>query len=232
MTTVVGRGKEVSEKSLELNVCAEILQYVRSWPGCERALWLGLTQAQERRAGIDELLRNAGPSVALMFQFKAPWAKPQVDTLYQFSINEQQHESLEQLAGRYPDDVYYVFPLYRTWAKADRDAPDLVQDTWLTPVASMPLAMLRLQSTPTTGRHRVELRRVGSDITVIAHSPQVIGQAINAKDYLSQIDRGQSLVAGLAGVPAVQLREWAETVDNQRAPLRFRGLSALLIPLA
>ena len=44
MTTVVGPDKEVSEKSLELNVYAELLQHIRSWPGYERALWVGLTQ--------------------------------------------------------------------------------------------------------------------------------------------------------------------------------------------
>ena len=69
---MVGRGKEVSEKSLELNVCAEFLQYIRRWPGCRGALWFGLTQAQERRMGLDELIRNVGPGYAIMLQFKAP----------------------------------------------------------------------------------------------------------------------------------------------------------------
>ena len=61
MTTIAGPTKEVSEKSLELNVCAETLQYIRAWPGCQRALWLGLTQRQERRTGLDELIRSVGP---------------------------------------------------------------------------------------------------------------------------------------------------------------------------
>ena len=90
MTTIAGQGKEVSEKSLELNVCAELLQYIRSWPGCGKALWLGLTQAQERRAGIDELISNVGVGFSLMLQFKAPWPSSRVDDLYKFSINERQ----------------------------------------------------------------------------------------------------------------------------------------------
>ena len=131
MVNVAGPGKEVSEKSLELNVCAELLQHVRSWPGCEKALWFGLTQAQERRKGLDELIRNVGPGVSLMLQFKAPWPTSRVDDLYKFSINERQHEALEQLAGQRPKAVQYVFPLYSKWSKADRYAPDLAQDTWL-----------------------------------------------------------------------------------------------------
>ena len=166
MTTIVGPGKEVSEKSLELNVCAELLQYIRSWPGCQRALWLGLTQRQERRTGLDELIRNVGPGFSLMLQFKAPWPSSIVDGLYKFSINERQHEALEQLANRYPEAVYYVFPLYSKWLKADKHAPDLAQDTWLVPVSSMPLSLLTALSTPKSGRHRVELERIDSRITV------------------------------------------------------------------
>ena len=131
MTTIVGSGKEVSEKSLELNVCAEVLQHIRTWPGCERALWLGLTQRQERRTGLDELIGNVGPGFSLMLQFKAPWPTSVVDDLYKFSINERQHEALEQLAGQYPEAVHYVFPLYSKWQKAGQHAPDLAQDTWL-----------------------------------------------------------------------------------------------------
>ena len=117
MTTIAGPGKEVSEKSLELNVCSEMLQYIRAWPGCQRALWLGLTQRQERRTGLDELIRNVGPGSSLMLQFKAPWPNSDVDDLYKFSINERQHETLEQLADLYPEAVYYVFPLYSKWFK-------------------------------------------------------------------------------------------------------------------
>ena len=229
MTTIAGPGKEVSEKSLELNVCAEFLQYIRSWPGCERALWLGLTQRQERRTGLDELIRNVGPGASLMLQFKAPWPTSNVDSLYKFTINERQHEALEQLADDYPDDVFYVFPLYTKWTKADRYAPDLAQDTWLVPVSSVPLSMLTSQSTPASGRHRVELERFNSQISVTVHSPEVIGEAVNAKDFFSEVDVGQSLSDRSRGVPSEQMQEWIELWDVKFAP-RFRGLNALFVP--
>ena len=63
--------KEVSEKSLELNVCAELLQRIRSWQDCRGAVWLGMTQLQERENGLDQMISNA-PGVAMMLQFKAP----------------------------------------------------------------------------------------------------------------------------------------------------------------
>lgn len=147
-----GPGKEVSEKSLELNVCAELLQGIRTVPGCEGALWLGLTQRQERRTGLDEFIHNVGPGMALMLQFKAPWRTSVVDHLYKFSINERQHEALEPLAARYPEAVHYVFPFFSRWSKAKEYAPDLVQDTWLVPVSSIPLAALQAVSSPKTGR--------------------------------------------------------------------------------
>ena len=228
MNTIVGRGKEVSEKSLELNVCAELLQYIRAWPGCQGALWLGLTQAQERRTGLDELIRNVGPGSSLMMQFKAPWPTSIVDRLYKFSINERQHEALEQLAGRYPDAVHYVFPLYSKWHKADRHAPDLAQDTWLVPVSSIPLRNLTSLSSPATGRHRVELGRINSGVTVTAYSPEVEGEAVNAKDFFVERS-GQSLDAWSSGVPSADLKEWVQTWDEKSFALRFRGLHALYV---
>ena len=227
---IAGPGKEVSEKSLELNICAELLQHVREWPGCDRALWLGLTQAQERRTGLDELIRNVGQGFAFMLQFKAPWTTSRVDNLYKFSINERQHQALEQLAVPYPDAVYYVFPLYTTWEKADRNAPDLSQDTWVVPVSSMPFAWLTSLSTPSTGRHWVELERFQSQMAVTAYSPEVVGEAINAKEYFSASDRGQSPSAGSVGVTSSALQEWFQSLDQMDAAPRFRGLNALFIP--
>jgi hypothetical protein len=51
----------VSEKTLELNVTAEILQTVRQWTGFERVFWIGMKQYQERVLGVDEVLKNLPP---------------------------------------------------------------------------------------------------------------------------------------------------------------------------
>ena len=88
------RRKEVSEKSLELNVCSEMLQCLRGYPDYRKALWVGLTQREERQQGLDARIRNAG-DLALMLQFKSPWATYYGDNLYKFSINKKQHEASE-----------------------------------------------------------------------------------------------------------------------------------------
>ena len=102
------RKREVSEKSLELNVCSEMLQALRGHAGYRKALWIGLTQREERQQGLDVRVRNTA-GLALMLQFKSPWATYYGDVLYKFSINKRQHEALEQLGS--PKAVFYAFPL-------------------------------------------------------------------------------------------------------------------------
>ena len=232
MTTVARRRrKKVSEKSLELNICAELLQLIRSRSGCQGALWFGLTQAQERQEGIDARIRNAGHGVSIMLQFKAPWATSWENGLYKFSVNEQQHEAMEDLAGRNPNAVHYVFPLFSTWEKADRYAPELARDTWTVPVSAVPLAKLTASSSPSTGRHRVEVIRVNSRAIATFYSPEVVVEAVNARRLLlrgstEQPVEGVRSDAAELGVGSDNLLGWIERWSH----LRFRGLNALFIP--
>ena len=46
-------------------------------------------------------------------QFKAPWATSLEDSLYKFSVNEQQHEAMEDLAGNNSNDVIIGHPSRR-----------------------------------------------------------------------------------------------------------------------
>lgn len=219
---------QVSEKSLELNVGAEMLQQIRAWPGCHRALWLGFTQRRERFEGLDMLIHNMGPGAAFMLQFKAPSADSRVDYFYKFSINEKQHTVLERLASKHPRAVYYVFPLYSKWSKANRHAPDLCQDTWLVPISSVPLSSLPA-STRADLRHKVDVERSHHGrVTVTFHSPEVIGDAINAREYF--LERDSSLDLSTAGVPSEQLQEWVRRWDDGSRSVRFRNLRALYIP--
>ncbi len=235
MTSRKNRRREVSEKSLELNVCAELLQLIRSWPRCQGALWFGLTQRQEREYGIDEMIRNVGQGYALMLQFKSPWVTSQVDDLYKFSVNEQQHKALEELACKHPNDVLYIFPLYSTWTKAQGHAPDLCQDTWVLPVSSISTAELKTEHS-STGRHRVELERVQNQVNVTFHSPEVTGSAQNAKEFFGDTDRAESFIAASGGVPSGRLLEWVRKwglVDGDASLKwpRFRGLNAVYVPV-
>ena len=213
--------KEVSEKSLELNVCAEMLQHIRHWPGCFGAVWLGMTQRQERQNGLDELICNT-PGLSLMLQFKSPWANSRVDYLYRFSINREQHNVLENLAIQYPDSVYYVFPLYSKWTKVYRDAPSLAKDTWLIPVSC-----ISLDTSDTRSTLVVNLIRINSQIFVMGSFLEATCEPINAREFIFERHRDQLVDPRMFGVPSIQLREWLQQWGNSE--LRFNGLRALFL---
>lgn len=215
--------KQVSEKSLELNVCAELIQCIRARPGCESAVWFGMTQSQERRTRLDETVINA-PGHSLMLEFKSPKATSIADDLYKFSINRRQHNALELLVKGNPKAAYYVFPLYSKWTKLLNHSPNLIKDTWLVPVSCITLPSWTSQQT-----FQIELRRVGSKITLSGPRLLMNWEPINAWDYCADgVD--QSLNPRLVGLPTELLRFWVEQLEDSR--LRFTGLNAVYLPNA
>ena len=206
---------------MELNVCMEMLQSLRACTAYRKASWLGLTQREERQEGLDAKIKNA-PGVALMLQFKSPWATSNVDWLYKFSINKTQHKAMEKL-GR-PDAVYYVFPLYSTWSKVDDDAPDLLRDTWLVPVSCIPSSFLVRESTT------IYVRKWGPssiDVRGVPHWKPTCN-AINARDFFQMQAGSLSDFRGI-GIEPSQLREWFESW--QRTALRFSSLGIFYLPI-
>ena len=216
----MSKKKEVSEKSLELNVCAEMLQHIRSHLALRKTSWLGLTQREERQQGLDAKIKNA-PGVALMLQFKSPWATSRVDKVYKFTINKEQHKAMERL-GR-PGAVHYAFPLYSKWWKVDQDAPDILQDTWLVPAECIPSKYLVKDSTT------VEVRKLTpSAVQVSGPGWKPTCSAINARDYF-QMRTGSLSDFGAIGIEAPQLREWINGWEE--TALRFRSLGIFYLPL-
>jgi hypothetical protein len=62
---------QVSEKTLELNVGAELLDQFRNGLGMTKAYLRGLTQREEKQEGVDFILR-LGPQ-ARFFAFQFIW---------------------------------------------------------------------------------------------------------------------------------------------------------------
>ena len=212
--------RQVSEKSLELNLCAELIQCIRAHKGCEGAVWFGMTQLQERRTGLDETMINA-PGHSLMLQFKSPHATSTHDQ-YKFSINRRQHRALKDLAIGNPKAVYYVFPLYSKWTKILDHSPNLTKDTWLVPVSCVSLNTSRSQVS-----YRIDLRLNGQQIQPSGPNLRVKCKAINATDYCVD-DQDQSLNPIEVGIPSEKLKEEVEKWQDAR--LRFRGLNAVYLP--
>ncbi|NQV14871.1 hypothetical protein HQ531_05380 [bacterium] len=145
--------RKVSEKTLEINICAEVLSWIRSRPGCASAFWVGMKQQQEANTGIDDLISNVPNGMHLVFQYKAPRPIPRDQIPYLYTINDRQNRNLVRLAINHPQSVMYVLPHYNTFVKVRTDSPYLARDTWILRVIQ--LRNLRMTNTQ-TGRHRVE----------------------------------------------------------------------------
>jgi hypothetical protein len=132
---------KVSEKSLELNVGAEILGLMRNSWGMPKAYLRGLTQAEENQEGVDFFVELNPNARIFAFQFKAPHGKTDLAP-YKYTLAKYQHDPLFQLSQQSPHGVFYVFPYYATVTKLQTDVPSLMLDTWFLNVAQMPAPQL------------------------------------------------------------------------------------------
>ncbi|MYG53330.1 MAG: hypothetical protein F4204_13590, partial [Rhodospirillaceae bacterium] len=126
----------VSEKSLELNLAAEILNRLRARPGMSKLYLRGLTQGEESRMGADFFAQLDGRTRLFAFQFKAPLGRTD-STPYKFTLQREQHTKLRVLSTRSNNPVFYVLPFYATHQKLRKDIPNLIQDTWALRVKPM-----------------------------------------------------------------------------------------------
>jgi hypothetical protein len=110
---------KVSEKSLELNIGAEVLSYFRYIVGFPKAYLRGLTQEEESQESADAFLKLPDDATVVAFQIKAPHGA--VDELpYRFRINREQHASFLELTGEATKSSFVRLPFFRT--------PDKVSD--------------------------------------------------------------------------------------------------------
>lgn len=218
----------VSEKTLELNICAEILSLIRSSPNCRAAFWIGMKQDQEARNGLDELISKLPNGMHLALQFKAPRSRPPNQMPYRFTINDRQNGNLLRLATRRPDAVYYVFPHYNTFIKMHSHSPVLLSDTYFLRVEHLkPLP----PSTNRLGTHLVET----SPPVALIHSELSEAKLTLASDTLrSLLGKGKSALQESL-VPHTWLKEWLEGLiheaegNRQVVGQRLRGFSTFCI---
>ncbi len=127
---------KVSEKSLELNVGAELLALLRGRWRMPKTYLRGLTQREESQEGADFFAQLSPKTRIFAFQFKAPKGRQEGEP-YRFTIQRRQHEKLSALAAGSTGNVFYVLPYYVLPAKLQRCVPCLLRDTWFLPVGSM-----------------------------------------------------------------------------------------------
>lgn len=207
---------KLSEKTLELNICAQVSETVLNHCYCaSRPLWFGLTQKQEARAGFDACTRLGGR--LLVFQFKASNRVLQ-NGARRFLLPHDQLVSLQRLAKHRSSrrSVFVAFPLVGTTAELQH-SPNLLDETWLLDVAS-----LKNIKPPTrkNGCHNVDVEPG----RIVLRSDPVDGEAVLLRDLIGELPD--------VGIDASELREFLETSDFLEStpyPLAGATVSALWV---
>ncbi len=198
---------KVSEKSLELNVGAELLQLLREKRGMPKAYLRGLTQREESQEGVDFFAQLSQSAWIFAFQFKAPKGDLEGEP-YQFTIRRQQHAKLSQLAGGSARGVYYVLPYYVRPAKLQSHVPKLLSDTWFLPVGSMKGTNPFKKGTNPFNQY--DTRTVSCKGGVASINPEY------------ELRRAEELDLG-EGIPAGRFTEWYASLHDESDELTSVG---------
>ena len=110
-----------AEKSFEVRFCAALT--AAYMPGDRNPQWLGLTQVEERKFGIDTFLDIGGQLI--IFQFKAQQNK-------KIKVEHDQWQKLHKIERRYPKSTFYVFPEAGDIFAAESE-PCLFSHAWCCP---------------------------------------------------------------------------------------------------
>jgi hypothetical protein len=156
----------VAEKTVETNFCAQATVWYVSLG--QLAIWFGLTQAQEAKAGFDAATRIGGR--LLIFQFKA--SNQNVVLPAPFSTGRRfraKHDQMQRLRDRcaLSRSVYYAFPLVGTTAELPV-SPLILADTWLLDVGSLPATI-----PPPTGQ-KGQVRKSGNHYVDVGRGLAII----------------------------------------------------------
>ena len=124
----------LSEKTLEISLCCQISQRL----SITNALWVGLTQRQERELGFDVATRINARMIIL--QYKASDTVTQTwhfaTPARRFHLPHQQLERLQRIAAVFPSCVHYVLPDIGNTVELANNA-DLVSQSWTLDVSQL-----------------------------------------------------------------------------------------------
>jgi hypothetical protein len=206
---------KVSEKSLELNIGAELLWLMRNSCGMPKAYLRGLTQAEERQEGVDFFVQLKPDARVFAFQFKAPHGKKE-SIPYKYTLVRYQHDPLFQLSQYSPRGVFYVFPNYVTFSKLQTNVPTLIADTWFLNVRQMSPPQI-------FGLYQSRTIRCGKG-TAVVNPEYGLERLHDMKLYREE------------GLPARMFAEWyfdfryrRQQAEERRNPWMVRGLRVAVV---
>jgi hypothetical protein len=176
----------LSEKTIELNVCSQLTQYLRG-----RIIWFGLTQRQEARAGFDAAIKLGGRLI--LFQFKASNYTLRRTLARRFYLEHQQLTALITRAADYGRSVFYVFPMIGNTVELRRYAGDFVSNTWLLDVSTLqnpfPGPTTRWRTVRRNNMHYADV----TPPTVTIHSKPIEAELQNLKQAAKLIKESDGL---------------------------------------
>ena len=209
---------KVSEKSLELNLGAELLTVFRRRWHMPKAYLRGLTQREESQEGVDFFAQLDPATRLFAFQFKAPRGTSDACP-YRFMLIREQHDLLYDLAQSAPNSVFYVLPFYVTEPKLSRDIPVLLKDTWFLRIDRMDTATVFGTTQRKTMLCRWEIA------------------SVNPEYKMERLVEGEVLLSRESGgLSSEVFAEWYEryrsherVARNRRNPQIARGLRVVVV---
>lgn len=207
----------VSEKTLELNIGAEMLPELRNI-FTDKVYLRGLTQAEESVEGVDSFVHLDEKTKIIAFQFKRP-SKAKDSIPYYFRIQKDQHDLLYQLAQNNPYSVFYVFPFYSYYDKFIQMLPNLLDDTRLLDIYEMKENdFFKIKKS----------RQVECDKKIAKINPEYPVFKLNDLESKSKMFKG--------GISVKEFLSWHNEIYNnlehagaRRNPWLFRGLRLCVI---
>ena len=206
----------VSEKTLELNIGAEILYDLRNQFG-GKVFLRGLTQTEESKKGVDFYAGLNNKSRMYAFQFKSPIATYSSEPPYKYRINRRQHANLLKLTKNRTMRVQYVFPFYSNYKTFKAAVPKLLDDTWFLDAIKVPLNVFCNNET-----------KIVNCMPSIATINPDFPMLKNDKLFRNEFAEG--------GIPRDEFIEWYHNVfeemrslKSRKDPWLFRGLHICII---
>jgi hypothetical protein len=117
----------LSEKTIELNICAQISQNIK-----RKIIWFGLTQLQEARAGFDAAFNLNGRIVIFQFKTSNYYLK---NNKKRFYLEHAQLQNLRNRVNGYYRSIFYVFPMIGNTRDLNIHNGDFYNTSWLLDVS-------------------------------------------------------------------------------------------------
>lgn len=195
----------IPEKTIEINFCAQLSSELRATQGV-KILWFGLTQAQERTAGIDACTKIGGR--LFLFQFKAS-NQVLANGARRFYAQHHQMLSLRQRCQN-RRSVFYVFPDFGTTQELLSAKCDVAGNCKLLDVGDIPTGIAepttRLGTQRKSGHHHVNV--IGNKATI--HSKPVEVPLIDCRELADELRRSDGVDHQLIKELAMHdEREWS-----------------------